>query len=84
MTKQETVRGIITAVTGKNVEDRRIAALRNAGFTVVFEGVKYNWGRACSTREDGEDVLAQLHCAKGGKSRKTGYSFNRCEIYRIK
>ena len=84
MTKKDKVSAIISKITGKNVEDRRIAALREAGFYVKFEGVKYNWGTSGTTKEDGDTVLAQLHCATGGRNQKTGYSFNRCEIYRVK
>ena len=83
MTKAEKVSGIINNISGKRVEDRRIEALRSAGYKVEFEGVKYNWGRSGTTKEDGDSVLAQLHCATGGRNRKTGFSFNRCEVYRV-
>ena len=82
MTNIEKVSKIISSIKGKNIEDRRIAALREAGFKVSFEGVKYNWGQSGTVRQDGDDALAQLHCAKGGRA-KNGYSFNRCEIYRV-
>jgi hypothetical protein len=83
MVSAQKVSEIINNVTGKNVEDRRIDALRSSGFSVSFEGVKWNWGRSGKTEQDGESVIAQLKCATGGKG-KNGYSVNRCEVYRVK
>lgn len=77
------IQKIIAAITGKNVEDRRIAALRAAGFNVSYEGVKFNFGKTGTCQVDGKDILVQIKYAIGGRA-KNGHSFNRCEVYRVK
>ena len=81
--KAKMIQKIIASVTGKNVEDRRIAALRQAGFKVSYEGVKFNFGKTGTCQVDGKDILVQIKYAIGGRA-KNGHSFNRCEIYRVK
>lgn len=84
MTKRDQVSKIVNEVApGKNIEDRRINALESAGFTVQDWGTQYNWGTSGTVKEKDGEVFAQLHCATGGKSRKTGYHFNVCRIYKV-
>ena len=82
--KAEQIEKIAAAVSGRNVEDRRIAALRNAGFTVTYEGIKWDFGRACTTKEQKDSsVLIQIKYATSAKC-KDGHVHNRCEVYRVK
>jgi hypothetical protein len=81
--KSRIVAKIVAGIKGKNVEARRIKALQDAGFQTSFEGVKFNFGRAGTTKEDGKDILVQIKYAKGGRA-KNGFTFNRCEVYRVK
>ena len=69
---------IAAQVTGKNVVDKRIKALKDAGLSVSYEGIKWNFGRACTQKGD----LIQLHAAHGCSPRR-GISANRCEVYRV-
>lgn len=82
--KADQIMKITAAITGKNVEDRRIKALKAEGFTVTYEGVKWDFGRACTAKdqEDGS-VLVQIKYATSAKS-KSGHVHNRCEVYRVK
>lgn len=74
---------IASEIKGKNVLTRRLVALQNAGFTVEYAGTKYNFGCACTAKDIKGEILMQLKYATSGKSRKTGYSVNHCEVYKI-
>lgn len=82
--KAQTVAKIVSAINGKNVEARRVAALEEAGFMVSYEGVKWDFGRACTAKpkKDGS-VLVQIKYATSAKC-KDGHLHNRCEIYRVR
>lgn len=76
------VQDIILPISGKNVADRRIAALVAKGYKVDYYDEKLNWGTSGSAKQDGDAVLFQPECAQAVKSSKTGWSYNRCHIYR--
>lgn len=74
---------IISSVTGKNVEARRIEALERAGFKVIYVGVKWGWGTSCTVREEKDTVFAQLKCARKVGTRNPKVQVNLCEIYQV-
>lgn len=85
MTTQQQVSEIINPFFGKkNVLKKRIEALQNSGFNVSYYGEQLNFGTSGRTKETEEGILVQMTYAKAVKSKKTGWSYNRCELYLVR
>lgn len=75
---------IVRSISGKGVEDKRIAALEQAGYDVSFYGIKWNFGQVGRTIPFEDGYLSQLTYAIGVRNRKNGYHANKCDVYFIK
>lgn len=74
---------IVKSISGKNVTDRRRAALQAAGFEVSEVRNEWNFGAVGTSRinKDGS-IDIQVRYATGGKSR-SGYGVNACPVVTI-
>lgn len=77
----------VFSVSGKDIKNKRIAALRTAGFHVEFHKNMWNFGRAGTTKpqKDGS-FLVQLHAATSRKfknGRGDQVSSNLCGVYKV-
>ncbi len=66
----------------KNVASKRINALQAAGYQVIYEGVKWDFGTSGTVKQSKEGVLVQVSCATSCKTRNGRH--NRCEVYLVK
>lgn len=70
---------VINAHNGKDCVRRRIIGLERKGYTVAYAGTRLNFGRTGTIKGD----LVQLGCATGIKSRKNGYQYNVCPVWKV-
>ena len=85
MTTAENIQKIVLEVSGKNVADKRIEALRNAGYTVSEVYGKWNFGVVGTCKEEDGGYVVQIKCATSGRGKsKNGYSASYCPCVSVK